>query len=130
MAKIFGIVFIAGGILTTIIALAFRAFANAMVGMSDSTTTNTDLSSLDKLIVLVCAYFFVSALGLFIFKSKRVLWIWAAFAQILLLIAYTTICIGFHVKVLMAAAIAAYYSPWLVIWFYVLKRKNRPSLPG
>ena len=131
MTKRFSWAFLAGGILTLLVLLGLQAFAKAIGGMSAGVGASSDSS--DKITtLLICSYFFVSAFGLFISKTKRALWVWAIAAHTTVLIAYAIVFFSTKnndtdgytwrgVATKLAVIMVVYFSPWLLLWLRVLK---------
>jgi len=91
--------------------------------------------------VLLCTYFFVSAFGVYIFKTKWMLSVLAVIAHALLVAAYILIYFRYikdndshgytwpETELRLALMMVAYYSPGIIIWLYVLfKRENLSGL--
>jgi hypothetical protein len=133
----FAAAFVIGGIFNLLILLLLHALAHSEAGMSAGSVSSSGPS--DSVIILVtCGYFFASAFGVFICRTKSALRLWATFAHVLLVIDYVMIFIsvksgdpsgyrwpGEVCK--LAMVMATYFSPWLIVWGVVLSRSNLPT---
>lgn len=137
MRRAFSTAFIIGGIITLLILLLLHAFAQAIGGMSAGSGSPPSPGDA-VLISMICGYFFASAVGVFVSRSKSVLWVWAAFAHALLLVTYLTIFIaaknadqeGYKwpsQAATLAGVMALYFAPWVTAWAVILWTHTRGS---
>jgi hypothetical protein len=131
----FSTAFVVGGIITLLILLALQGFAQAEAGMS-AVSVSAEGPSDSAIIFVICGYFFLSAFGIAVSKTKSALWLWAALVHALLVIDYIMMLLSVKSgdpdghKWLSEAGelmiiMTVYFAPWLILWRIILLSKKR-----
>ena len=133
--RLISTVFTAGGIITILVMVVPLAFARSMAGMGDG--TGSDDSSLSSLIaiIFICGYFFTSALGIFIAKTKRTLLLWAFLAHAMVMVAYLIFFVSARNHdpdgyvwltgvIKLAITMFVYFLPGLILWAIALSSRG------
>jgi len=127
--------FVAGGIVTFLISLVVCGFGQAQAGMSAGPTQSNGPSDFIT-ISMICGFFFVSAYGIAVSKTKSGLWFWAILGHALLAIDYIMLALsmkrndpdGYEWPSQarnLAIIMAVYFAPWVFIWTMILTNKWR-----
>jgi hypothetical protein len=129
------VAYLIGGFVTLFLLLALRGFAQSQAAMSAASISASGVS--DALTMyLIPAYFFVSAVGILISRSRFALCLWATAANGLLLTAYGIAFVatkqndsGGHKwtgdVVGLALIMFVYFLPWSIGWAILLLGEAR-----
>ena len=109
--------FVAGGVVTW--------FVTALIDSIDGSSA--------LIMWLACSYFVVSAVGVVACLKREALRVVALVAHLLLLAAFLVLCskgLGngsekfFTSLMLLSLVTVVFFSPWFVVWFFILSRRN------
>lgn len=130
--------FTAGGAVTWFIITVMKAYAFSQAAMSAGPVSGKDASDA-AVLWLACAYFLISAVSAAAMTNKKALWILWCLAHTLVIIAFAVLVSEasdwerdkfISAFLTLALIFAVFFSPWLAIWAWVLRKANSPVCPG